>query len=104
MSTAKLILDGKEFEFPITVGTEGEVGIDISAQRPKALSDVPLGDVDTVITLCAEECVVLPGTELRRESWSLPDPGATAGDEAATLAAFRQVRDTLRQRIEQLAS
>jgi len=35
MSTAKLILDGKEYEFPVTVGSENEVGIDISALRSK---------------------------------------------------------------------
>jgi len=31
--TARLILDGKEIEFPVVVGSEGEVGIDISALR-----------------------------------------------------------------------
>lgn len=35
MNTAKLILDGKEYEFPVVVGTEGEVGIDISTLRAK---------------------------------------------------------------------
>jgi citrate synthase len=33
MSTAKLTLDGKEYELPVVVGTEGEVGIDISNLR-----------------------------------------------------------------------
>ncbi|HSM14344.1 MAG TPA: citrate synthase [Thermoanaerobaculia bacterium] len=33
MSTAKLILDGKEHEFPLVVGSEGEVGIEISQLR-----------------------------------------------------------------------
>lgn len=35
MSTAKLILDGKEYEFPVTVGSENEVGIDIGTLRSK---------------------------------------------------------------------
>ena len=35
MSTAKLVLDGKEFEFPTTVGSEGEVGIDIAKLRDR---------------------------------------------------------------------
>jgi len=34
-STATLILDGKKFEFPIVVGSEGEVGIDIRELRAK---------------------------------------------------------------------
>src|SRR4029078_7001144 len=35
MSTAKLILEGKEHEFPVTVGSEGEVAVDVSAMRQK---------------------------------------------------------------------
>ena len=35
MSTAKLILDGKELELPVVVGSENEVGIDIAALRSK---------------------------------------------------------------------
>jgi citrate synthase len=35
MDNAKLILDGKEFQLPVKVGTEGEVGIDISTLRTK---------------------------------------------------------------------
>lgn len=33
MSTAKLILKGQEYEFPVTEGTEGEVGIDFAKLR-----------------------------------------------------------------------
>jgi citrate synthase len=35
MNTAKLILDGKEFELPTVVGSEGEVGIDIAKMRER---------------------------------------------------------------------
>ena len=34
MSTAKLILEGQEYEFPVVVGSEGEVGIDCTKLRP----------------------------------------------------------------------
>lgn len=33
MSSAKIIFDGNEYELPITVGTEGEVGIEIGSLR-----------------------------------------------------------------------
>lgn len=33
MSSAKLILDGREFEFPTIVGSEGEIGIDFTKLR-----------------------------------------------------------------------
>jgi citrate synthase len=36
MSSAKLILDGKEYELPVTVGSEGEVGIDIAELRARS--------------------------------------------------------------------
>ena len=33
MSTAKVILDGQEYEYPLITGSEGEVGIDLAALR-----------------------------------------------------------------------
>ncbi|MCX6151128.1 MAG: citrate synthase [Ignavibacteriales bacterium] len=38
MNTAKLILEGKEYELPVIVGTEGEVAIDISTLRAKSVA------------------------------------------------------------------
>ena len=35
-ATAKLILDGKEYEFPVVVGSEDEVGVDITQLRAKS--------------------------------------------------------------------
>ena len=88
---------------PLAVEVMREVGIDISAQQPKRIADVPLGDVDTVITLCAEEvCPVLPG-EQRREHWAYPDPAATTGTPEQIRAAFVRVRDELRSKIDSLA-
>jgi len=52
--------------------------------------------------LCAEECAIPPGRDLRREAWTLPDPTQVAGGEQEQLAAFRSVRDELRRRIEAL--
>jgi arsenate reductase len=79
-----------------------EVGIDMSGQRPKRIADVPLGDVDTVVTLCAEEvCAGLPGS-VHTVAWGFPDPAATPGGEGEIDAAFRQVRDELKWRIEGL--
>ncbi len=36
MSNAKLILEGKEYEFPVVVGSEGEVAIDIQQLRARS--------------------------------------------------------------------
>ena len=63
-----------------------------------------LGEVDTVITLCAEEvCPVYLGTA-RRLHWPLPDPaGARRERRGAASSRFRTVRDELRRRIGELA-
>jgi phosphate transport system protein len=86
---------------PTAVRVMHEVGIDISWQRPKRLSDVPMGDVDTVVTLCGEDVGLIPGA-VRTEAWPMPDPAAATGSEDEVLDAFRRVRDELRRRIEAL--
>ncbi len=81
---------------PLAVASMREIGIDIRRQRAKDVSEI-LGSPDIVITLCdeaREACPVFPGAP-RYLHWSLPDPSAAAGDEAARLTSFRQVRDTL---------
>jgi phosphate transport system protein len=83
-----------------TVLVMREVGIDISSSRPKSLSEIPMGDVDTVITLCAEEnCPLLPGA-LSHEAWELPDPTKEINGLEDTLRSFRAVRDAIKLRLE----
>lgn len=84
---------------PLAVRALAELGIDIAGQRSKHVDEIPPGDVDVVVTLCAEEvCPVFLGKALRVH-WGLPDPAAVAGSEEARLAAFRAVRDELRSRL-----
>lgn len=63
--------------------------------------------MELVVTVCDavanEVCPVLPGTPLRVH-WSLPDPAAAIGDEAAIEAAFATVFEQLEQRIAQLVT
>jgi len=63
--------------------------------------------MDLAIAVCdtalAEHCPVLPGAPLRLH-WSLPDPQAAIGGEAATAAAFAAVFEQLEQRIAQLVT
>ena len=77
-----------------------EIGIDISHHHSKAVADIPASEVDTVITLCAEEeCPLFLG-EVRRLHWGLPDPAAVQGSDQARLDAFRKTRDELSRRIQ----
>jgi len=79
---------------PLAIQALAEERIDISTHRAKGLASVPLDDVDTIVTLCAEEvCPVVPG-KVRRLHWPLPDP--------KDLASFRAVRDELRRQIPAL--
>ena len=84
---------------PEAITVLGEIGIDISGQSSKAVSEIPAHEVDTVITLCSEEeCPLFLG-QARRLHWSLPDPAAVQGSDQERLAAFRRTRDELRRRI-----
>jgi arsenate reductase len=63
--------------------------------------------MDLVVTVCDAAAnvasPVLPGTPLRAH-WSLPDPAAAIGGEAAMQAAFATVFEQLEQRIAQLVT
>jgi thioredoxin type arsenate reductase len=92
---------------PTTVRPEAmealkEIGIDISGQRSKGIEEIDAPSVDTVITLCAEEvCPAWLGKAMRVH-WGLQDPAGETGNEDRKLAAFRTVRDELRNRLEYL--
>jgi arsenate reductase (thioredoxin) len=84
---------------PLAVKAMQEIGIDISAQRSKPVTEFALQRFDTVITVCdsaAEECPIFPGGT-KRIHWSLPDPAAAEENNEQKLAAFRSVREQLAQ-------
>lgn len=83
---------------PTTIQVMSEVGIDISDQASKPLSDFSSYDYDAVISLCG--CGVnLPGEWVVRdvfEDWQLDDP------EGQSIDTFRRVRDEVKERVEKL--
>ena len=82
---------------PQAVQVLAEVDVDASKQWSKGLDDVPMDDIDLVVTLCAEEkCPVFPG-HVKRLAWPLPDPAGTPG-----LDGFRAARDEIRRRLPSL--
>lgn len=89
---------------PEAIAVMRELGIDISTQRSKPVAEFDGQRFDLVITVCdgaREACPVFPGAP-ERLHWSLPDPAAVIGAEGERLAAFRRVRDDLRERLAQL--
>jgi arsenate reductase len=78
-----------------------EIGIDISGHTSKTLEPFMGEAFSWLITVCdqaKESCPVVPGVA-QQAHWSIDDPSAVEGDEAARLAAFRKARDRLRDRI-----
>jgi arsenate reductase len=75
----------------------GEIGIDITAERPKKLEDDMVRESDVVITMgCGDACPIYPGK--RYEDWELEDP---SGKDLETV---RRIRDEISNRVDGLLS
>jgi arsenate reductase len=82
---------------PAVVEAMSELGIDISAERPKGLEDAMVRESDVVITMgCGDACPIYPGK--RYEDWELEDP---AGKDLATV---RRIRDEIGSRVDELVN
>ncbi len=76
------------------------MGLDPSGQHAKGVEAIEAAQVDTVITLCAEEvCPVYLG-RAHRVHWGLPDPAREAGSPADRLNAFFRTASELKKRLE----
>jgi arsenate reductase (thioredoxin) len=77
---------------PSVVQAMAEVGIDISKELPKRLTEEAVGDADVVITMgCGDACPVFPGK--RYLDWELPDPAGKTVEEV------RPIRDEIDRRV-----
>ena len=82
---------------PAVVQAMAEVGVDLSEEIPKQLTDQAVRAADVVITMaCGDACPVFPGK--RYEDWVLDDP---AGQD---LAAVRAIRDEIDARVHHLVA
>jgi protein-tyrosine-phosphatase len=80
---------------PTVVEAMAEVGLDMSEELPKRLSDEIVHDADVVVTMgCGDACPVYPGR--RYEDWAIDDP---AGQD---LESVRRIRDELDARVTAL--
>ena len=86
---------------PRAIQAMAELGIDISGHRSKAVDELAGEDFDLVITVCdqaREACPLFPGTaEVRHLGF--PDPARATGTEEEIMAAFRRVRDVMREQL-----
>ena len=90
---------------PIVVEAMREIGIDISGNQTKAVFGMFKSGktFQYVITVCdetsAERCPIFPGVTTRLH-WSFPDPSKFQGTHEEKLGQTREVRDTIKARIE----
>jgi len=80
---------------PAVVAAMGELGIDLSKEFPKPLTDESVRAADAVITMgCGDACPIYPGK--RYEDWELQDP---AGQPVEVV---RRIRDDIDARVRRL--
>ena len=81
---------------PAVIEVMREVGVDLSAVRPRLLDVSEVRTADVVVTMgCGDACPVFPGK--RYLDWELPDPAGLSPDEV------RPIRDRIGVLIEDLA-
>ncbi|MGD9742770.1 MAG: arsenate reductase ArsC [Dongiaceae bacterium] len=89
---------------PFAVAVMDEIGIDISRHRAKTFDSLEDTSFDLIISLSPE--AQHSAVELTRtmacdvEFWNTFDPSLVEGGRETVLEAYRQVRDTLLQRIK----
>jgi arsenate reductase (thioredoxin) len=80
---------------PDVVTAMSELGIDISKEFPKPMTDEVVQAADAVITMgCGDACPIYPGK--RYEDWDVDDPAET------DLAGVRRIRDHISHRVREL--
>jgi arsenate reductase len=80
---------------PVVEEALEEVGIDVSARTPKALSRDDVEWADLVVTMgCGDACPVIPGKQY--VDWQLADPAGLC------LEDVRELRATIERRVAEL--
>lgn len=79
------------------VAAMNELGIDLSARRPRLLTRELAEWADVVVTMgCGDACPVVPG--VRYVDWELPDPAGRPLEEV------RATRDEIDRRVQALVA
>jgi len=83
---------------PEVVDAMGEVGIDLSAAKPKLLTAALVAESSFLVTMgCGEQCPVAPHW-VRRVDWELEDP------KGQSVERVREIRDEIKRRVQQLVA
>jgi arsenate reductase (thioredoxin) len=80
---------------PAVVEAMSEIGLDLTQEFPKPLTDELVRAADVVITMgCGDACPIYPGKKY--EDWELDDPAGQGID------AVRTIRDDIDARVQRL--
>jgi protein-tyrosine-phosphatase len=80
---------------PAVLEVMNEVGLNLSIEYPKPLTDEVVRAADVVITMgCGDACPLYPGKEYH--DWQIDDP------EGAALPRVREIRNSIQSRVEEL--
>ena len=88
---------------PNAVAAMKEIGIDISANKPKSVDLFLDGTFDYVITVCGgakESCPAFTGKVRHRLHIGFDDPADAVGTPEEVMRVYRRVRDEIRQEFE----
>jgi arsenate reductase len=78
---------------PVVVEAMREIGIDISNQKPKALTLELLEQADRVVTMGCGEQGLCPATFVETTEWNSEDP------KGKRMEKVREIRDEIRSRV-----
>jgi protein-tyrosine-phosphatase len=82
---------------PKAIAAMAELGYDLGKHVSKSLGEIPQVKYDYVITMgCGDECPFIPAKV--HEDWNVPDP------KTLPMEQFRQVRDQIGERVQELAA
>lgn len=82
---------------PAVIAVMDEIGVDMSEEFPKPLTDEVVRAADVVITMgCGDACPIYPGKKY--EDWELDDPAGQDVD------AVRTIRDEIDVRVQRLVA
>ena len=81
--------------YPVVVEAMSEIGLDVTREFPKPLTDVVVRAADVVITMgCGDACPIYPGK--RYEDWGVENPAGQPLD------VVRRIRDEIGAHVNQL--
>jgi arsenate reductase len=80
---------------PFVIEVMKEKGIDLSSKRPKGLNDLPLIEMDYLVTMgCEEACPAVLSKKII--GWEIPDP------KGKPIDVYREVRDIIEEKVKTL--